>query len=169
ADTSLTINANDMQVRLASPSGLQVSSGLQIADTVAGAGLTISSKVMAVGAGDGIDVAADSIAVDVTDIIGDGIVEAATNNIALGTPSTLAVTTSNGVTATSHTHAITTSSAVTGTTSVILATDSNGRVQVLGFGVGTAATTANGINMADDGWIGLGASAGRIEFDDQTT
>lgn len=106
ADTSLTINANDMQVRLASPSGLQVSSGLQIADTVAGAGLTISSKVMAVGAGDGIDVAADSIAVDVTDIIGNGLVEVATNNIALGTPGNLTATSTNAVTTTSHTHAI---------------------------------------------------------------
>ena len=106
ADTSLTINANDMQVRLAATSGLQVSSGLMIADTIAGAGLTISSKVLAVGAGDGIDVAADSIAVDVTDIIGNGLVEAATNNIALGTPSTLTASTANGVTTTSHTHAI---------------------------------------------------------------
>jgi len=83
ADTSMTINADSIQVRLATTSGLQVSSGLMIADTIAGAGLTIASKVLAVGGGDGIDVAADSIAVDVTDIIGTGLTEEATNNIAV--------------------------------------------------------------------------------------
>ena len=49
ADTSLTINADSMQVRLASTSGLQISSGLMLADTVAGVGLTITSKVIAIG------------------------------------------------------------------------------------------------------------------------
>uniref|UniRef100_A0A6M3KPI7 Putative lectin/glucanase superfamily protein n=1 Tax=viral metagenome TaxID=1070528 RepID=A0A6M3KPI7_9ZZZZ len=50
--------------------GLNVSSGaLQNADTVAGDGLTITDGVLAVGAGDGIDVAADSVAVDITDIL----------------------------------------------------------------------------------------------------
>ncbi len=106
ADTSMTINADSIQVRLAATSGLQVSAGLMIADTVAGSGLTISSKVLAVGAGDGIDVAADSVAVDVTDIVGSGLVEEATNNLALGTPSSLTATSTNAVTTTSHTHAI---------------------------------------------------------------
>jgi hypothetical protein len=106
ADTSLTINADSMQVRLATTSGLTISTGLMIDDSIAGAGLTITSKVLAVGAGDGIDVAADSIAVDVTDIIGNGLVEAATNNIALGTPGSITSTSTNAVTASSHTHAI---------------------------------------------------------------
>lgn len=83
ADTSITVNADNIQVRLAATSGLQVSTGLMIADSIAGAGLTIASKVLAVGSGDGIDVSADSIAVDVTDILGTGLLEEATNNIAV--------------------------------------------------------------------------------------
>lgn len=58
----------------------------------AGAGLTgggtiAASRTFAVGAGDGIDVAADSVAVDVTDILGSGLTESS-NNIDLdwGTP-----------------------------------------------------------------------------------
>ena len=161
ADTSLTINANDMQVRLAAASGLQVSSGLQVADSIAGAGLVIASKILAVGAGDGINVAADSIAVDVTDLVGTGLIEEATNNIALGTPSTLTVSTTNGVTTTSHTHAITSSNAVSTATAVLLATDSNGRVQVRGLGVNTAAAGdalyVNGnINLVGDRTIVAG-------------
>jgi len=56
---------------------------------VAGAGLTLSdggangNATLAVGAGDGIDVTADSVAVDATDLIGTGLTEEATNNIAV--------------------------------------------------------------------------------------
>lgn len=148
ADTSMTINANSIQVRLAATSGLQVSTGLMIADTVAGAGLTIASKVLAVGAGDGIDVAADSIAVDVTDLIGNGLVEVATNNIALGTPTTLTVSTTNAVGVGTHAHAITSSSAVSTATAVLLATDANGRVRVQGIGVGVTASGAGVLDVA---------------------
>lgn len=51
--------------------------------SVAGAGLTYTAGgTLAVGAGDGIDVAADSVAVDVTDIVDNvSITEVATNNI----------------------------------------------------------------------------------------
>ena len=53
-------------------------------DTVAGAGLVIDgSKIIDVGAGDGINVLSNSIEVDVTDLIGAGLVEIATNNIGL--------------------------------------------------------------------------------------
>jgi hypothetical protein len=110
ADTSLTVNADSMQVRLATTSGLQVSTGLMVADSIAGNGLTITSKVMAVGAGDGIDVLTDTIAVDVTDLIGSGLVEEATNNIALGTPGSLSASTTNQVTGSTHYHAVTASS-----------------------------------------------------------
>ena len=49
---------------------------------LAGAGLTHTAGVLAVGAGDGIDVNADNVAVDVTDIVdGVSILEVATNNI----------------------------------------------------------------------------------------
>lgn len=50
--------------------------------TLAGAGLTFGSHTLAVGAGDGIDVNADDVAVDVTDIVDNvSITEVATNNI----------------------------------------------------------------------------------------
>jgi hypothetical protein len=105
AGDGIALSGQQVAVDLSATSGLEFSSGdLQIADTIAGDGLTVSSKVLAVGAGDGIDVAADTIAVDVTDLIGNGIVEQATNDIALGTPSTTTVSTSNAVTASSHTH-----------------------------------------------------------------
>lgn len=149
ADTSMTINADSIQVRLAATSGLQVSTGLMIADTIAGAGLTIASKVLAVGAGDGIDVAADSVAVDVTDLVGSGLVEEATNNLALGTPGSLTASSTNAVTTTSHTHAITSSAAVSSATAVILATDSSGRVQVQGLGVGAAASGTGVLDLAN--------------------
>jgi len=55
-------------------------------------------------AGDGIDLSVQQVAVDVSDLEGDGLVEQATNNLALGTPSTTTVATSNAVTASSHTH-----------------------------------------------------------------
>jgi hypothetical protein len=160
-DTSfgLTESTNNIRVNLAATSGLSFSTGaLQLDDSVAGAGLTIASKVLAVGAGDGIDVAADSIAVDVTDILGNGLTETS-NNITLGTPSTLTVSTSNGVTTSSHTHAITTSSAVSSATAVILATDSNGRVQVQGLGVGTAATGTGVLNVSSTIYINETADA----------
>lgn len=108
-DTSfgLTESSNNIRVNLAATSGLSFSTGaLQLDDSVAGAGLAIASKVLAVGGGDGIDVAANAIAVDVTDIVGSGLVEEATNNLALGTPSSLTASTTNAVTSTSHTHAI---------------------------------------------------------------
>jgi hypothetical protein len=89
-----------------------------------GGGTIAASRTLAVGEGDGIDVAADSIAVDVTDLIGDGLTESG-NDIVLGTPSTLTVDTSNGVTASSHTHAITTSSNP-GAAASILASDAGG-------------------------------------------
>jgi len=64
AGNGIQVNADSIQVKLQSPSGLTAdSSGLAIADTVAGAGLTIASKVLAVGAGALITVAADTVGV----------------------------------------------------------------------------------------------------------
>ena len=66
SNTGIVVNADDIALTLNATSGLEIVSGLRLADTVAGAGLTITSKVLAVGAGDGISVAADSVAVDAT-------------------------------------------------------------------------------------------------------
>ena len=65
-NTGIVVNADDITLTLNATSGLEISTGLRIADTVAGAGLTITSKILAVGAGDGISVAADTVAVDAT-------------------------------------------------------------------------------------------------------
>lgn len=54
-----------LSILLATPnSGLNLTGGLNINDGLAGAGLTMTGKIMAVGAGNGIAVAADSVAVD---------------------------------------------------------------------------------------------------------
>jgi hypothetical protein len=57
------------------------SNNLRIASTVAGGGLTHSAGVLAVGAGDGIDVAADAISVDVSDLAGTGLENDGSNNL----------------------------------------------------------------------------------------
>ena len=174
ADTSMTINADSIQVRLAATSGLAISTGLMIADTIAGAGLTIASKVLAVGAGDGIDVAADAVAVDVTDFVGDGLVEVATNNIALGTPGTLTAASTNAVATSSHTHAIT-SSSNPGAAASILATDASGvltleQLQLLNekyivFGNAAASAAAGSIRAdSSDNLAILGGTAGKIIY-----
>ena len=62
-NTGLSIAGQQVSLRLATVSGLELSSGLRLADSIAGAGLTIASKVLAVGAGDGISVGADTVAV----------------------------------------------------------------------------------------------------------
>lgn len=61
----LTEATNNIRINLAATSGLEFSSGaLQIANSIAGNGLDIASKVMFVGAGNGITVGADSVAVN---------------------------------------------------------------------------------------------------------
>ncbi len=61
-DTSIVVSGNMIGVNLAASSGLQISSGLQLNDTIAGNGLTIASKVLAVGvSGLGLGVGADAV------------------------------------------------------------------------------------------------------------
>ena len=72
ANTGIVVNANDIELSLATNSGLEISSGLKIASTVAGNGLTLTSGVLAVGAGDGISVASDTVSVAST-IAGNGL------------------------------------------------------------------------------------------------
>ena len=63
AGDGLGFDAGALVVDLSGTSGLEFSGGdLQIADSIAGAGLTIASKVLAVGAGTGIAVNADDVA-----------------------------------------------------------------------------------------------------------
>lgn len=60
----LTANANDLQIKLPAASGLSTdATGLYVADAIAGAGLSIASKVLAVNAGAGIAIVSDAVAV----------------------------------------------------------------------------------------------------------
>ncbi len=63
--------------------GSSIVSGTNTGDETLAAtsGLTLSNHVLAVGAGDGIDVLTNSIAVDVTDLLGTGITESSNNLI----------------------------------------------------------------------------------------
>lgn len=63
-----------------------------------------------------------------------------------------------------HSHAIT-SSSNPGAAASILASDASGYLQLVGLGIGTAATAASSITFADDGWEGLGPAAGRLVWD----
>ena len=61
----MEFSAGALRVKLPAPSGLsRDTTGIYVNDGIAGAGLTITSKVLAVGAGTGITVAADSVAVN---------------------------------------------------------------------------------------------------------
>ncbi len=65
----LTENANNIRINLDSPSGLEFDGGdgaLRIQDAIAGDGLGISSKVLSVNAGNGIEITGDAVAVDLT-------------------------------------------------------------------------------------------------------
>lgn len=63
ADDGISVSSSGIKIDLPGTSGLSVDgSGLVLADGVAGAGLVISSKVLAVGAGSGISVSANAIA-----------------------------------------------------------------------------------------------------------
>jgi hypothetical protein len=64
ANSGIVVAANDIALTLNATSGLEISTGLRLADSIAGGGLTISSKVLEVGAGTGITVAADSVAIN---------------------------------------------------------------------------------------------------------
>jgi hypothetical protein len=139
--------ANDIEYKtVTAGTGISVTHGagtVTITNTDTGSGLSALPFVTignsgslsgerALTAGDGLDLtdgganSTATLAVDVTDILGNGLTETS-NNLTLGTPSTITVATSNGVTSTSHTHAIT-SSSNPGAAASIVATDSNGYV-----------------------------------------
>lgn len=104
-----------VNLTLATPSGLEVASNnLQLADSVAGAGLVISGKVLSVGAGAGLTVAADSVA--------------------LTLPGTLSVGSTNSASG-SHTHAVT-SSSNPGAAAALLATDAAGALTIRDHTIG---------------------------------
>ncbi|MHB0874575.1 MAG: RHS repeat domain-containing protein [Anaerolineae bacterium] len=128
--------AYTLSVLLPAASGLTAdATGLYLADTVAGDGLTIASKVLSVGAGNGIAVAADAVAVSLKasnpGLVVDG------DGLYLGTPGTLSVTTANGVTDAAHAHAVT-SSSDPGAAASLLASSVAGYLKLVRFGAGVA-------------------------------
>lgn len=105
---------------------------LSLASSSAGAGLTYTLGVLAVGEGNGLTVSADAVA--------------------LTTPGTLTVATSNSATG-SHTHAIT-SSANPGAAASLLASDSNGLLRLVKLEVGTQATATPALTFWSGNSIG---------------
>lgn len=105
-----------LAIQLASPSGLNLTGGLAISDLIAGNGLTIASKVLNVGQGDGITVS--------------------TNSIALTTPGTITASTGNSSSG-NHTHAITASDNP-GASASILKTSASGYLQLVRLGLGVS-------------------------------
>lgn len=108
-----------------------------------GGGDISASRTFTVGAGNGITVNA--------------------NDVALTTPGTCTVATGNSA-AGNHTHAIT-SSSNPGANASILATDASGYLQLVGLGIGVAAGAANRITIVDGGSIGQAAGP-LLTFDD---
>jgi hypothetical protein len=104
-----------------------------------GGGTLAANRTFNVGAGDGINVAANSIAVDVTDLIGTGLSEDGNNNLILPTPGTLSVSSTNAAAA-PHTHTVT-SSSNPGAAAALLATDANGYLRLIRLGIGISPTT----------------------------
>ncbi len=103
-NTGLALSTQQLSLNLAAVSGLDIATGLMLADSIAGAGLTITNKVLSVGAGDGVAVAADSVSVALAVNSGLQMVSA---KLAMRTPSLLDAFTANAVTdALGHTHAI---------------------------------------------------------------
>lgn len=113
-----------LSILLRTPSGMVVDpTGLALDDAIAGAGLTISSKVLAVGAGNGITVNA--------------------NDVALTTPGTLSNSSTN-TSVENHTHAITTNYDVTaGGTSILRSNTGNLYLAGLGVGINTLSAAAH--------------------------
>ncbi len=124
-----------MDASLANARTLVPGDGLAGVDLGAGATYTLN-----VTPGDGIDIVGDGVAVDVTDIIGTGLTEDASNNIVLGTPSTLTVSTTNNVSGTTHTHAVT-SSSNPGAAAAILASSAAGALTLVNLGLTGYATS----------------------------
>ncbi len=136
AGTLLTVAADSVGITAGSTyqfigTGSGTAAAWQNLSTLAGAGLTHSAGVLAVGAGNGITVAADSVA--------------------LTTPGTLTVSTSNSSTS-NHTHAITASADVTAGTSALLKSASGN----LKLGTGNIGTTLGYNGTFTSGFAGAG-------------
>ena len=95
--------SNGIGVKLKTTSGLEVDiGGLALLDAIAGNGLVIASKILAVGAGNGINSNANDVAVRLE--TNSGLQFGGVGGVQLGTPSTNSVSSTNQVTAATHGH-----------------------------------------------------------------
>ena len=121
-NTGLSVSGQQVSLRLATVSGLEISSGLRLADSIAGDGLSIADKVLS------IDLATNS-----------GLqLSGSPAKLHLRTPSSVSATSTNTVTdALGHMHAVIASSNP-GAASVLLKSDASGYLQLTRLGLGTA-------------------------------
>lgn len=97
-------------------------------DGLVGGGVLSETRALAVGAGNGIAVSADAVAVALHATVPGLAVDG--NGLRLGTPGTLTHATANAVTGTSHTHNVD-SSANPGAVARLLQTDADGRLALM--------------------------------------
>ncbi len=150
---------------------VRTSRGLTAGAGLTGGGDLSADRTLAVGAGLGITVNADDVAL-ATSVAGAGLTYTTgvlavgaglgltvnADDVALTTPGTLSVSSGNA-SAGSHTHAVT-SSANPGAAASILASDASGHLRLAGLGIG-AAPSANNVTLADAGllqWSDVGLS-----------
>lgn len=82
----IAVNSGVISIDLSAVSGLELVGTspyktLEISDSIAGDGLTITNKVLAVGAGDAISVSADAVSVVAADLAGTGLEDDGANNL----------------------------------------------------------------------------------------
>lgn len=104
-DTLGGLSITSKRIRVNAGAGLQIT-GANNLEVWAGNGLVHLAGQVKVGEGDGINATSTGVEVDVTDLIGAGLSEDASNNLTIGTPSTLYAGSTNSATGTTHSHAI---------------------------------------------------------------
>lgn len=167
AGNGISIVGTTIATRQQSAGGIAAdASGLYILKPT-NSGLNLSASGLAVGPGQGIDVAGGTVAVDVTDIIdttfgltesgnkmrialdsAGGMAFGATGALKLATPSTVSVSSINQSTSTGHSHDVATASDTMSGGASILASDSAGKLALAGLTLGgdlafTGATMRN--------------------------
>jgi len=136
AGTLITVNANDVALSVGSAQ-YQVpvtgadpfTPGWTLLSSLAGAGLAWGSGVFDVGAGDGIAVAANAVAVALSTAA--GLQLAGTpKTLEMGTPSTVTASSTNTVSAATHSHAVTATADGAASHSTLLKSGASGELQL---------------------------------------
>lgn len=152
-NTGISLSTQAVSLALnATASGLQISSGLMLDDAIAGAGLTIASKVLAVGAGNGITVNANDVAL-ASGTAGAGLTY---------TTGVLAVGAGNGITVNANDVALASSAAGAGLTYAtgVLAVGAGNGITVNADDVALASSAAGAGLTYTTGVLAVGAATG---------